>query len=182
MMGQLCPPSLLVALSVLECMFFRQHGVRSVSLSYAQQTSRDQDTEAVLALRRLAAELLSDLDWHVVIYAYMGVYPRTAGGATRLVGDAARLAVSSGAARLIVKTVAEAHRIPSIADNVAALEAAAAAAATAGVPRGSGPSGSGVSRRAECPPRQTPRRPGRTPFRGVPAVLTPASMPRPGRW
>src|SRR5262249_4060776 len=59
MLGQLCPPSLLVAMSVLECLFFRQHGLRSVSLSYAQQTNPDQDREAVLALRRLAAQWLS---------------------------------------------------------------------------------------------------------------------------
>src|SRR5262249_30411806 len=129
MMGQLCPPSLLIAISVLECLFFRQHGVRSVSLSYAQQTNPDQDREAVRALRRLAAEWLPDVDWHVVVYAYMGVYPRTPGGATMLLAEAARLAVRTGAPRLIVKTAAEAYRIPSIAENVAALEAAARAAA-----------------------------------------------------
>jgi methylaspartate mutase epsilon subunit len=128
MLGQLCPPSLLVAMSVLECLFFRQHGVRSVSLSYAQQTSPDQDREAVLALHRLAAELLPDMDWHVVVYAYMGVYPRTTQGAGALLEEAARLAVRTGAARLIVKTTAEAHRIPTIADNVDALETAATAA------------------------------------------------------
>jgi methylaspartate mutase epsilon subunit len=129
MMGQLCPPSLLIAMSVLECLFFRQHGLRSVSLSYAQQTSPEQDAEAVFALRRLAAEWLPDLDSHVVIYAYMGVYPRTRHGATSLLSDVARLAVRTGASRLIVKTVAEAYRIPSITDNMDALEAAAAAAA-----------------------------------------------------
>jgi methylaspartate mutase epsilon subunit len=129
MMGQLCPPSLLVAISVLEGMFFRQHGLRSVSLSYAQQTDPEQDREAVRALRRLAAERLPGVEFHVVIYAYMGLYPRTPGGAGRLLAEAARLAVRTGAARLIVKTVAEAHWIPSIAANVGALEAAAAAAA-----------------------------------------------------
>ncbi|MGO8896094.1 MAG: methylaspartate mutase [Streptosporangiaceae bacterium] len=128
MMGQLCPPGLLIAMSVLECLFFRQHGLRSVSLSYAQQTHPEQDAEAVLALRRLAAEWLPDVDSHVVLYAYMGVYPRTNGGASRLLADAARLAVRTGAARLIVKTVVEAYRIPSITDNVDALETAAAAA------------------------------------------------------
>ena len=128
MMGQLCPPGLLVALSVLECMFFRQHGIRSVSLSYAQQTNAEQDAEAVLALRRLAAEWLPDVDWHIVIYTYMGVYPRTADGAALLLEEAARLAVRTGAARLIVKTVAEGYRIPTFAENVDALETAALAA------------------------------------------------------
>ncbi|TCC24689.1 methylaspartate mutase [Kribbella speibonae] len=128
MMGQLCPPGLLVALSVLECLFFRQHGIRSVSLSYAQQTNPDQDTEALLALRRLATQWLPDVDWHIVVYTYMGVYPRTPAGATGLLEEAARLAVRAGAARLIVKTVAEGYRIPTFAENIAALETAALAA------------------------------------------------------
>jgi methylaspartate mutase epsilon subunit len=129
MLGQLCPPSLLVAISVLEGLFFRWFGLRSVSLSYAQQTNADQDAEAIAALRRLAAEFLCDVDWHVVIYAYMGVYPRTPKGASLLLEEAARLAVRNNAERLIVKTTAEAYRIPTFEENVAALETAAAAAA-----------------------------------------------------
>nr|QEO75087.1 hypothetical protein [uncultured bacterium] len=128
MMGQLCPPSVLVAISVLEALFFRQHGLRSISLSYAQQTNPVQDYEAVAGLTSLAAEFLSDVDWHVVIYAYMGVFPRTPRGARRVLAEAARLAVRTGSARLIVKTVAEAHRIPTVAENVAALEHAGSAA------------------------------------------------------
>ncbi|MEU8760200.1 methylaspartate mutase [Streptomyces sp. NPDC048659] len=135
LLGQLCPPSLLVAMSVLECLFFAQHGLRSVSLSYAQQTDPAQDEEALRALRRLAAELLpADVERHVVLYTYMGVYPRTESGALRLLEASARLAVRSGAGRLIVKTAAEAHRIPTVDENVRALETAAAAAALAGAP------------------------------------------------
>lgn len=128
MMGQLCPPSLLVALSVLEGLFFRQHGLRSISLSYAQQTNPAQDEEAVAALTRLTADLLPDVSTHLVIYTYMGVYPRTAAGARRLLAESAGLAVRGGAARLIVKTAAEAYRIPTIAENVDALELAGAVA------------------------------------------------------
>jgi methylaspartate mutase epsilon subunit len=122
MMGQLCPPSQLVALSVLEALFFCRHGLRSVSVSYAQQSNPGQDEEAVLALRRLCAELLPVSNWHVVIYAYMGVYPTTPDGANRLLGRAAELAARTGSERIIVKTVAEARRIPTVAENVAALE------------------------------------------------------------
>ncbi len=126
--GQLCPPSLLVAVSVLEGLFFRQHGLRSISLSYAQQTHPGQDREAVLALRRLGGELLPDVERHVVLHTYLGVYPRTLGGADDLLAEAARLAVVSGAARLIVRTAVEAHRVPTVAEHVTALELAAAAA------------------------------------------------------
>ncbi|HEY9328320.1 MAG TPA: methylaspartate mutase [Streptomyces sp.] len=128
MLGQLCPPSQLVAISLLEAMFFVQHGVRSVSLSYAQQTHLGQDQEAVAALRRLCREHLRTDDWHVVVYAYMGVYPQTDNGALRLLGRAVELSVTTGSERLIVKTVAEARRIPTIVENVQALEYAAAVA------------------------------------------------------
>ena len=139
MMGQLCPPALLVALSVLEGLFFVQHGLRSISLSYAQQTNADQDTEAVAALRRLVGELLPDVESHIVIYGYMGMYPRTAAGARRLLEESARLAVATGAARLIVKTSAEAFRIPTIEENVLALETAACAASATSAGAASSP-------------------------------------------
>jgi len=110
-------------------MFFHQHGLRSISVSYAQQTNPAQDFEAVYALRRLCGELLADVDWHVVIYAYMGVYPASPEGAQRLLGEAALLAATTGSERLIVKTVAESVRIPTIEENVSALEYAAVTAA-----------------------------------------------------
>jgi methylaspartate mutase epsilon subunit len=128
MLGQLCPPSLLVALSVLEALFFAEHGIRDLSLSYAQQAHAGQDAEAIAALRRLTAELVPAGQRHLVLYTYMGVYPRTAHGARALLIEAARLAARTGVERLIVKTTAEAHRLPSIEENVQALETAAAAA------------------------------------------------------
>ncbi|MER7839416.1 methylaspartate mutase [Streptomyces sp. NPDC096040] len=134
MLGQLCPPSQLVAISVLEALFFVRHGVRSVSVSYAQQTSAAQDREAVAALRRLCADLLPTEDWHVVVYAYMGVYPQTPQGARELLAQAAELAVGTGAERLIVKTTAESLRIPTVQENVEALEHAGAVAEAAPPP------------------------------------------------
>ncbi|WNI27182.1 methylaspartate mutase [Streptomyces sp. ITFR-16] len=131
MLGQLCPPGLLVAISALEGVFFHRAGLRSISLSYAQQTSATQDQQAVRALRRLAADLLPETDWHIVVYTYMGVYPRSTRGAHTLLEDSAALAVTAGAQRLIVKTAAEAHRIPTVAENVRALRIAALAAARA---------------------------------------------------
>ncbi|MFD6619635.1 methylaspartate mutase [Streptomyces albidoflavus] len=122
MLGQLCPPSLLVALSVLEALFFREHGLSDISLSYAQQTHPGQDLEAIAALRRFAGERLGAATWHVVLYTFMGVFPRTPTGSYRILEESVRLAVRSGSERLIVKTPAEAHRIPTIAENVDALE------------------------------------------------------------
>ncbi|MER5949921.1 methylaspartate mutase [Streptomyces sp. NPDC001904] len=128
MLGQLCPPELLLAITVLEGMFFRTHGIRDISLSYAQQTHHAQDTRALRALRTLAGRYLPDCDWHVVLYTFMGLFPETSDGATTLNERAAALAVAGGAERLIVKTSAEAVRIPTIEENATALRRAAAIA------------------------------------------------------
>ncbi|AKJ14875.1 methylaspartate mutase [Streptomyces incarnatus] len=129
LLGQLCPPGLLVAMSVLEGLFFEQHGLRDISLSYAQQTDFGQDVEAISALRRLAGETLRQASWHIVLYTYMGVFPRTEAGALALLRHSARLAAATGVERLIVKTPAEAHRIPTVEENVRALREAARTAA-----------------------------------------------------
>ncbi|MCX5296825.1 methylaspartate mutase [Streptomyces sp. NBC_00193] len=132
MLGQLCPPSLTVALSVLEGLFFRQHGLRSISLSYAQQVHAGQDLEAIRALRRLVGEFLPDLDTHIVVYTFMGLFPNTPEGAAAISRDSVELAMSAGAHRLIVKTAVESSRIPTVAENVEALELAAQHAARFG--------------------------------------------------
>lgn len=122
MLGQLCPPGLLIAISILEGMFFIEQGVFDLSLSYAQQTNQDQDIAALKVLRQLARRFLGQADWHIVLYTYMGVFPRTYGGAQDLLAQSVRLAFHGHAQRLIVKTTAEAHRIPTVAENIQALE------------------------------------------------------------
>lgn len=149
LLGQLCPPGLLVAVSVLEALFFAECGIRDVSLSYAQQANAAQDEEALYALRLLADEFLpSGVTRHLVLYTYMGVFPRTPEGAALVLERAAALAARTGTERLIVKTTAEAYRIPSIADNVVALERAFRAAAETPAP---------ARRGAHRPARFTPR-------------------------
>lgn len=122
MLGQLCPPSMLIAISILEALFFIEHGVFDLSLSYAQQTHLQQDIAALTVLRRLANQFLGKANWHIVLYTYMGVFPRTHDGAQDLLAQSVSLAFHGHAERLIVKTTAEAHRIPTIAENIEALQ------------------------------------------------------------
>ena len=137
LLGQLCPPALLVAVTLLEAIFFRRRGLSSLSLSYAQGTSSAQDVGALLALRQLAGELLAGARWHVVVYTWMGLFPLTPSGSRQLIEESARVAVAAGAERLIVKTASEAVQIPSIADNLEAIGWAQRAASAA--PRAPGP-------------------------------------------
>ncbi len=118
LLGQLCHPSILVAVSLLECMFFKQNGIRSVSTSYAQGYNSEQDTGALLALRQLALEYLDDIHHHIVLYTFMGMFPKSLSGAQALIRESIKLAKTAKVERIILKTVAEAHKIPEIEDNL----------------------------------------------------------------
>ncbi|MCG8671729.1 MAG: methylaspartate mutase [Pseudomonadales bacterium] len=121
MMGQMCPPSMLIALGILEGCFIKEQGVRSISLSLAQGTNSDQDIAALNALNAMIDDYLSDVSTHIVAYTWMGVFPDTSPGAEALIKESARVAVVGGAHRLIVKTVNEAFGIPSVESNLQAL-------------------------------------------------------------
>ncbi len=126
MMGQLCPPSLLIAITVMEAMFFKQYGIRSYSVSLSQGSHRQQDIAALRALRRIAQRYLGPSDeWHIVYYTFMGKFPQTTEGARGIMRDSVQIAKAGGAQRLIVKTVMESHQIPTVDDNIEALNLAA---------------------------------------------------------
>lgn len=124
MLGQLCPPSMLIAISILECMYFRDLGIPSVSASFAQGTSTEQDIAALKVLRDIASQRLGKMDWHTTLYTYMGIYPSSETGALRLLADSAKLAKQTGCERMIVKTKVESIQIPTIEENLEALNLA----------------------------------------------------------
>lgn len=128
LLGQLCPPSMLITISLLECLYFADLGIKSVSMSYAQGTLAAQDRAALKVLNELANRYLKGVDWHVVLYTYMGVYPYSEQGALRILQDSAILAKQTGCVRLIVKTKAESRQIPTVADNLEAIDIAHKAA------------------------------------------------------
>jgi methylaspartate mutase epsilon subunit len=123
MMGQLNPPALLAAISILESRFAVERGMQSISLSHSQGTNMSQDVGAILALRRLAQQHIPEtVNWHIVLYTWMGVFPESPEGARRIIQDSGILAAIAGAERVIVKTAVEAFQIPTIEDNTRALQ------------------------------------------------------------
>ena len=123
MMGQLCPPSLLIAITLLEALFFKFYGIKSVSVSLTQGTNSEQDLAALAVLNQLSDKYLGqELNWHIVYYTFMGKFPETFHGAKLLIEESALIAKQGGANRLIVKTANEAHQIPTIKDNLEALK------------------------------------------------------------
>ncbi|MFJ4192655.1 methylaspartate mutase [Pseudomonas sp. NPDC089534] len=122
MMGQMCDPVILVALNILEGLFLRSHGIKTLSFSYAQGTSPVQDRAAVTALQDLAGEYFAPGSYHCVGYVFMGFFPRSLGGFCRITGDALGMIRATGVQRVIMKTPVESRRIPRIEENIAALE------------------------------------------------------------
>lgn len=122
MMGQMCDPAILVALNILEGIFLRQHGISTLSFSYAQGISPVQDRAAVLALQQLAALHFTPGTYHFVGYVFMGLFPRTLGGFCRITEDALAVVRATGMQRVIIKTPVESRRIPKISENIASLE------------------------------------------------------------
>jgi len=122
MMGQLCPPSMLIAITILEALFFRYYGIQSLSVSLAQGTNSKQDLAALNSLGLLCQKYLGDdTDWHIVYYTFMGKFPSTYHGAKAIIEESVLIAKQGKARRLILKTVKEAHQIPTIEENKEAL-------------------------------------------------------------
>ena len=124
-LGQLCHPTILVAVGILEGLFFQKNGLRDISLSYAQHYNIFQDVAAVAALKRLAQLYFSkEVAWHIVIYTFMGIFPQTLKGHEEILKESVSLAKISEAKRLIVKTHDESSQIPSVKSNLEALKKA----------------------------------------------------------
>lgn len=120
------PPCLAIAVGVLEALLAAEGGVRSVSLGYAEQGCRAQDIAAIRAARTLARRYLDRFGHHevaayTVFNQYMAAFPADEDRAHELLAGSAVTAALGGATRLMLKTAVEATRIPSVADNAAAL-------------------------------------------------------------
>jgi methylaspartate mutase epsilon subunit len=135
----LIPPSLAIAVCVLEALAAAARGVRSVSLGYAEQGHRWQDIAAIRSASILGRCYLDRYGWRevrvsTVFHQFMGAFPTDPEAARGLIHGSAVTAALSGATRIMLKTQVEATRIPSGAQNGAAIGLAQTAfAAAAGV-------------------------------------------------
>lgn len=122
----LIPPSLAIATNLIESVLAIGQGVKCVSLGYAEQGNRVQDIAAVRTLREMAAELVrhmgyKDVRVNTVFHQYMAAFPETVARAEELIYHSAITMALSGATRTLVKTPVEAVKIPSLGDNVRAI-------------------------------------------------------------
>ncbi len=121
----LVPPSISLAVSVLEAVAAAAEGVRCISVSYPQSGHLSQDVAALRAVPELAARYLpAGVRVHAVLHEFMGVFPRERHHAEQLIFFGALTARLGGASKLITKTYQEALGIPDAEANAAGLRLA----------------------------------------------------------
>lgn len=125
--GTLIPPCLAITIDLVEAVLAVQQGVKCVSLGYAEQGNRHQDIAAIRVMRELGEDVIRNLGYkdvqvNTVFHQYMAAFPDDPVRAEELIYQSAITGALSGATRMLIKTSVEAYRIPTLADNLAALQ------------------------------------------------------------
>ncbi|TWV39996.1 methylaspartate mutase [Streptomyces misionensis] len=124
----LVPPSISLAISVVEAVLAARAGVRCISVAYPQSGHLVQDVAALRTIPLLARRYLPEgVQVHAVFHEFMGVFPRGRGHAEDLIFYGALVARLGGASKLITKTYQEAYGIPDTRANVEGLRLASRA-------------------------------------------------------
>ena len=114
----LVPPSITIVIQLLEMLLSLEEGVKSFSVSFAQQGSMNQDIVTGAVLKKLAkyyaAQInCSDASIHLVYHQWMGAFPTNKDYAEQLINIATVIASMVGADKIITKTREEASGIPT---------------------------------------------------------------------
>lgn len=124
----LMPPSLSVAIVLLEALLAARAGVRCISLAYPQGGHVAQDVAALRVLRKLAREYLpASVQCYPVLHEFMGAFPADAAVAQGLIFYGAIVARLGRATKIVTKTYAEALGIPTVHENIQGIRLAKAA-------------------------------------------------------
>lgn len=124
----LVPPSISIAISILEMILAVSQGVQCISIAYPQSGSLIQDIAALKAIRVLSKRFTNQkFDCFPVMHEFMGVFPKDKALANGLIFYGGLVARMGQATKIITKTNVEAAGIPSLDENIQGLLTAKAA-------------------------------------------------------
>jgi len=114
----LVPPAITIVIQLLEMLLSLEEGVKSFSVSFAQQGSVSQDIMTGAVIRKLADHYAAqidcdDADIHLVYHQWMGAFPMNKDYAEQLINLSTVIASMVGADKIITKTRDEASGIPT---------------------------------------------------------------------
>lgn len=124
--GTLVPPSISIAVGIIEALLAAEQGVKSFSVGYGQCGNIIQDVASINVLSKLTKEYLANFgyyDVHVttVLHHWMGGFPEDEAKAYAVISFGTISAALSKATKIIVKTPQEAIGIPTKEANASAL-------------------------------------------------------------
>lgn len=118
----LVPPSISLAVTLLEAIAAAREGVRCLSVAYPQGGEAHQDVAALRCIRVLASRYLGpEVEVYPVLHEFMGAFPRTPEFSNSLILHGGLVARLGGATKVINKTNQEAFGIPDSAANAAGI-------------------------------------------------------------
>jgi methylaspartate mutase epsilon subunit len=124
--GVLVPPSISLAVTLLEAIAAARSGVRCLSIAYPQGGEVHQDIAALRSIRVMARRYLpADVTVYPVLHEFMGVFPPQRADAEALILYGGLTARLGGATKVISKTYHEALGIPSTEANYQGIRTAA---------------------------------------------------------
>ena len=114
----LVPPSITIVIQLLEMLLSLEEGVKSFSVSFAQQGSMIQDIVTGTVTRKLADHYAAqigceDATINLVYHQWMGAFPTNRDSADQLINMSTVIASMCGADKIITKTREEAVGIPT---------------------------------------------------------------------
>jgi methylaspartate mutase epsilon subunit len=115
----LIPPSISLAITLLEASCAAREGVRCLLISYPQGGNTVQDIAALRSIEVLAKRYLpAGPCLYPVLHQYMGPFPHDRGKASALILLGGLVARLGGAVKVVTKTYQEALGIPTVEANV----------------------------------------------------------------
>ncbi len=120
------PPAIVIVIQILEMLLSLEEGVKSFSVSFAQNGSMLQDivtSNVIKKLSRKYADMFgySDAQIHLVYHQWMGAFPRDKSFSDSLITSSTVIASMVGADKIITKTRDEAFGIPTPEVNAMAV-------------------------------------------------------------
>ncbi len=114
----LVPPSITIVIQLLEMLLSLEEGVKSFSVSFAQQGSMNQDIVTGAVIKKLAKHYAEEIDCadaaiNLVYHQWMGAFPTNQDFADQLINLSTVIASMVGADKIITKTRQEATGIPT---------------------------------------------------------------------
>ena len=114
----LVPPAITIVIQLLEMLLSLEEGVKSFSVSFAQQGSMNQDIVTGAVIKKLAKHYAEEIGCgdaaiNLVYHQWMGAFPTNQDFADQLINLSTVIASMVGADKIITKTRQEATGIPT---------------------------------------------------------------------